>query len=178
MPGSTLHAGPGGSSMFDPDNMRFIVLLLFVQVSFSELPTLSLLLESPPSPITCLASGFYPNRATLFWTIDGDLLPDGEEPGEILPTVNQTFQMSVDLDVYSVAVEEWSRYKCVFVFKDGTSQSVNITLDKEVIKFTDSPNKMFPVGLVIGVIVGLLVIAIVFIGACKYKQRYSNRAHL
>ncbi|KAG7219351.1 hypothetical protein INR49_019111 [Caranx melampygus] len=39
---------------------------------------------------------FYPHRALLFWTKDGEELHEDVEQGEILPNHDGTFQMTVD----------------------------------------------------------------------------------
>ncbi|CAL1616438.1 unnamed protein product [Knipowitschia caucasica] len=79
-----------------------------------ELPLVSFLQKSPSAPVTCHATGFYPDKALLFWTIDGDELHDGVEFWEILPNNDDTFQMSTDIDLSSVPPEDWGRYQCVF----------------------------------------------------------------
>ncbi|XP_072288808.1 class I histocompatibility antigen, F10 alpha chain-like [Eucyclogobius newberryi] len=79
-----------------------------------ELPLVSFLQKSPSAPVTCHATGFYPDRAMLFWTKDGAELHKGVAPGEMLPNLDGTFQMSVDLDVSSVPPEDWGRYECMF----------------------------------------------------------------
>uniref|UniRef100_A0A8C6SEK9 MHC class I antigen n=1 Tax=Neogobius melanostomus TaxID=47308 RepID=A0A8C6SEK9_9GOBI len=62
-----------------------------------ELPEVWFLQKSSSSPVTCFASGFYPDRAVLFWTKDGEELL--EDWGEILPNHDGTFQTSVSLDL-------------------------------------------------------------------------------
>ncbi|XP_055080010.1 class I histocompatibility antigen, F10 alpha chain-like [Periophthalmus magnuspinnatus] len=79
-----------------------------------ELPLVSLLQKSSSAPVTCHATGFYPDRAMLFWTKDGDELLEDVELGEILPDRDGTFQTSVSLDLSSVPPEDWDRYHCAF----------------------------------------------------------------
>ncbi|XP_055017319.1 class I histocompatibility antigen, F10 alpha chain-like [Boleophthalmus pectinirostris] len=82
-----------------------------------ELPRVSFLQKTPSSPVTCHATGFYPDRAMLFWTKDGVELHEGVDPGEILPNHDGTFQMSVDLDMShlsSVPPEDWGHFECMF----------------------------------------------------------------
>ncbi|KAG7232266.1 hypothetical protein INR49_009319 [Caranx melampygus] len=50
-------------------------------------------------------TGFYPHRALMFWTKDGEELHEDVDQGEILPNHDGTFQMSVDLDVSSVKLK-------------------------------------------------------------------------
>uniref|UniRef100_A0A8C6U4I8 Ig-like domain-containing protein n=1 Tax=Neogobius melanostomus TaxID=47308 RepID=A0A8C6U4I8_9GOBI len=71
------------------------------------LPEVSLLQKSPSSPVTCHATGFYPNRAKLFWTKDGEELDDFSE---ILPNGDGTFQSFVDLDLSSVPAKDWDKF--------------------------------------------------------------------
>ncbi|XP_055079157.1 class I histocompatibility antigen, F10 alpha chain-like [Periophthalmus magnuspinnatus] len=79
-----------------------------------ELPLVSLLQKSSSALVTCHATGFYPDRAMLFWTKDGDGLLEDVELGEILPNRDGTFQTSVSLDLSSVPPEDWDRYHCAF----------------------------------------------------------------
>uniref|UniRef100_A0A8C4GHQ4 Ig-like domain-containing protein n=1 Tax=Dicentrarchus labrax TaxID=13489 RepID=A0A8C4GHQ4_DICLA len=95
-----------------------------------KLPSVSLLQKTPRSPVSCHATGFYPDRATLFWRKDGKELPI-EGRVEVLPNNDGTFQMSVD-QVPPVIPEDWGRYECVFKFGD---EDDNVSkLDKAVIR--------------------------------------------
>ncbi|XP_053189998.1 major histocompatibility complex class I-related gene protein-like [Scomber japonicus] len=80
----------------------------------TDLPSVSLLQKTPSSPVSCFATGFYPNRAEMFWRKDGEKLHEDVELGEILPNHDGSFQMSVDLNLSSVTPEDWRRYECVF----------------------------------------------------------------
>ncbi|OON92914.1 MAG: hypothetical protein ATN32_09240 [Candidatus Epulonipiscium fishelsonii] len=92
-----------------------------------------LLQQTPSSPVRCFASGFYPERAALFWRKDGDDLHEDVEHGEILPNTDGTFQMSVDLNISSVTPEDWRRYECVFQFS-GVKDDIVTKLDKTAIR--------------------------------------------
>uniref|UniRef100_A0AAZ1WX94 Ig-like domain-containing protein n=1 Tax=Oreochromis aureus TaxID=47969 RepID=A0AAZ1WX94_OREAU len=81
-------------------------------------PSVSLLQKSPSSPISCHATGFFPNVAEMFWRKDGEELHEDVHKGEILPNNDETFQMSVDLKLSSVKPEDWERYDCVFQFSE------------------------------------------------------------
>ncbi|KAI3358154.1 hypothetical protein L3Q82_003151 [Scortum barcoo] len=76
---------------------------------YGYLPSVSLLQKSPSSPVSCHATGFYPDRATLIWRKDGEELHEDVDHGEILPNHDGSFQMSVDLKLSSVTPEDWSR---------------------------------------------------------------------
>uniref|UniRef100_H3C1Q0 Ig-like domain-containing protein n=1 Tax=Tetraodon nigroviridis TaxID=99883 RepID=H3C1Q0_TETNG len=84
--------------------------------------------KEPSSPVTCVATGFYPGGATLSWRRGEEELHEEVEPGEILPNPDGTFQMSAALDLSSVPPEDWSSYKCVFQLSGG--QEVPTSLDK------------------------------------------------
>uniref|UniRef100_A0A8P4KSH1 Ig-like domain-containing protein n=1 Tax=Dicentrarchus labrax TaxID=13489 RepID=A0A8P4KSH1_DICLA len=75
----------------------------------TELPSVSLLQKTPSSPVSCHATGFYPDSATLFWRKDGEEIHEDVDYGEILPNHDGSFQMSVDLNLSSVTPEDWRR---------------------------------------------------------------------
>ncbi|XP_067334759.1 major histocompatibility complex class I-related gene protein-like [Channa argus] len=99
----------------------------------TDLPSVSLLQKSPSSPVSCHATGFYPDRATMYWRKDGQELHEDVDHGEILPNHDGTFQMRVDLNISSVKPEDWRRYDCVFQLS-GVRNSPVIKLDKAVIR--------------------------------------------
>ncbi|KAJ8000117.1 hypothetical protein DPEC_G00201520 [Dallia pectoralis] len=75
-------------------------------------PSVSLLQKTPYSPVTCHASGFYPNRVMVTWKKNGQECHEDVEIGEALPNNDGTFQKSVQL---TVKPEEWKnhKYQCV-----------------------------------------------------------------
>ncbi|XP_061877701.1 class I histocompatibility antigen, F10 alpha chain-like [Entelurus aequoreus] len=79
----------------------------------TELPEVFLLQKTPSSPVTCMATGFYPDLADLFWRKDGEQMLEDVEHGELLPNHDGTFQMSVELKV-EVTAEVEGKYECVF----------------------------------------------------------------
>ncbi|XP_029943697.1 class I histocompatibility antigen, F10 alpha chain-like [Salarias fasciatus] len=97
-----------------------------------DLPSVSLLQKTPSSPLTCHATGFYPDRADLFWKKDEEELHEDVVKGEILPNHDGSFQMSVDLDLSALKDEDWGRYSCVFHLAGG--QEVSKRLDKRDIR--------------------------------------------
>uniref|UniRef100_A0A8C9XBF2 Ig-like domain-containing protein n=1 Tax=Sander lucioperca TaxID=283035 RepID=A0A8C9XBF2_SANLU len=99
----------------------------------TDLPSVSLLQKSPSSPVSCHATGFYPDRAMMFWRKDGEELHEDVDLGEILPNHDGSFQMSVDLDLSSVPAEDWRRYDCVFQLS-GMKDDIFTKLDKAVIR--------------------------------------------
>ncbi|KAM8766195.1 major histocompatibility complex class I-related gene protein-like [Acanthopagrus schlegelii] len=99
----------------------------------TELPSVSLLQKTPSSPVSCLATGFYPHRASLVWRKDGEELHEEVDHGEILPNHDGTFQMSVDLDLSSVTPEDWTRYDCVFQLS-GVKEEIITRLEEDRIR--------------------------------------------
>ncbi|XP_038158862.1 H-2 class I histocompatibility antigen, Q9 alpha chain-like [Cyprinodon tularosa] len=134
----------------------------------TDLPSISILQKSSSSPISCFATGFYPNRAEMFWRKDGAEIHDGVEKGEILPNNDGTFQMNVDLNLPSSV--DWTRYECVFQLS-GVNRDVIAPLDKTKIR----TNEGLPIGIIIGVVIAaLLVLVAIIAGAVWWKKRDNN----
>ncbi|XP_036001707.1 major histocompatibility complex class I-related gene protein-like [Fundulus heteroclitus] len=136
----------------------------------TDLPSVSFLQKSFSSPVSCHATGFYPNRAEMFWRKDGEEVHDGVVKGEILPNNDGTFQMSVDINLSSVAPEDWSKYECVFQLS-GVKEEIH-RLEKTRIRSNESNIMMIiPVAAVVAPIVVLCVLGgIVFIYYQKKNQ--------
>ncbi|XP_061753268.1 class I histocompatibility antigen, F10 alpha chain-like [Nerophis ophidion] len=79
----------------------------------TELPKVFLFQKTPSSPVSCMATGFYPDAADLFWRKDGEQIFEDVEHGEILPNHDGTFQLSVHLKV-EVTADVEGKYECVF----------------------------------------------------------------
>uniref|UniRef100_I3JYK5 Class I histocompatibility antigen, F10 alpha chain n=1 Tax=Oreochromis niloticus TaxID=8128 RepID=I3JYK5_ORENI len=149
------------------------------------LPSVSLLQKTPSSPVTCHATGFYPDRAEMMWKKDGEEIHEGVEIGEILTNNDGTFQMSVNLDLRSVPAEDWRRYDCVFQFS-GINENVTTTLDKTAIRTneasTEVPNITIgpsssptAVPISVPIVTAALVLAVVaLIGFIIYKKKTAN----
>ncbi|XP_067334486.1 major histocompatibility complex class I-related gene protein-like isoform X2 [Channa argus] len=136
-------------------------------------PSVSLLQKSPSSPVSCHATGFYPDRATMFWRKDGEKLHEDVDHGEILPNHDGTFQMRVDLNISSIKPEDWRRYDCVFNLS-GVDDIV-IKLDKAVIRTNWVPPSQVPVGAVVGVVVGLMLLSVCITGLFIWWKNNNNR---
>ncbi|XP_036001709.1 major histocompatibility complex class I-related gene protein isoform X2 [Fundulus heteroclitus] len=138
----------------------------------TDLPSVSFLKKSCCSPVSCHATGFYPNRAEMFWRKDGEEVHDGVVKGEILPNNDGTFQMSVDIDLSSVAPEDWNKYECVFQFS-GVKEDIVHRLEKPRIQYNESNPNMFII-LVDVAILGLLGLVCVT-GFCLHNNKNTKR---
>nr|APD68792.1 MHC class I alpha antigen [Trachinotus ovatus] len=126
-----------------------------------ELPSVSLLQKSPSSPVSCHATGFYPDRALMLWRKDGEDLHEDMDQGEILPNHDGSFQMRVDLKLSSVKPEDWGRYDCVFQLS-GVKEDIIMKLDKAVIRTNETSTPL------IAIIIAAVVILAVIIGGVGF----------
>ncbi|XP_068196025.1 major histocompatibility complex class I-related gene protein-like isoform X1 [Antennarius striatus] len=144
-----------------------------------ELPSVFLLQKTPSSPVSCFATGFYPDRAALFWRRDGEELHEEVDHGEILPNHDGTFQTSVDLNLSSVAPEDWRRYDCVFQL-EGVEDDLVTRLDKGKIwtNWEEPTDVTPPTTTIIIIIIAVVVLALVVMAAIGFKlsrQRTAKR---
>ncbi|KAI3358167.1 hypothetical protein L3Q82_003168 [Scortum barcoo] len=139
-----------------------------------DLPSVSLLQKSPSSPVSCHATGFYPDRATLIWRKDGEELHEDVDHGEILPNHDGSFQMNVDLKLSSVTPEDWSRYDCVFHLS-GVKDDIVTKLDKAEIRtnWEKSSDLTFPIVAAVVVLVLVLIAAAGFTVNKRQKVKHS-----
>ncbi|XP_062292059.1 major histocompatibility complex class I-related gene protein-like [Scomber scombrus] len=148
----------------------------------TELPSVSLLQKTPSSPVSCFATGFYPDRAEIFWRKDGEELHEDVELGEILPNHDGSFQMSVELDLSSVTPEDWRRYECVFHLS-GVKDNIITKLDKTAIQTNwsktgdgrDGGSSGFPLVAVIGGVVVLLLLVVGITGYFLWKKNKKGK---
>ncbi|KAL7386581.1 hypothetical protein ABVT39_010509 [Epinephelus coioides] len=134
-----------------------------------DLPSVSLLQKSPSSPVSCHATGFYPNRAMMFWRKDGEEIHENVDHGEILPNHDGSFQMSSDLNISSVPPEDWEKYECVFQLS-GVKEVIITKLDKVVIRTIREK----PTDVTVPIIAAVVVLALVLIAVIGYVI-YKNR---
>ncbi|XP_059181361.1 class I histocompatibility antigen, F10 alpha chain-like [Centropristis striata] len=137
-----------------------------------DLPSVSLLQKTPSSPVSCHATGFYPEAAMMFWRKDGEELHEDMELGEILPNHDGSFQMSVDLDISSVKPEDWTRYECVFQFS-GVKDNIVTRLEEVKIRTNREKPTDMTVPIIAAVVVPALVLVV--IGVLIYKWKKGKR---
>ncbi|XP_036001699.1 H-2 class I histocompatibility antigen, K-D alpha chain isoform X2 [Fundulus heteroclitus] len=137
----------------------------------TDLPSVSFLQKSSSSPVSCHATGFYPNRAEMFWRKDGEEVHGGVVKGEILPNNDGTFQMSVDIDLSSVVTRDWNKYECVFQLS-GVNEEIVHRLERTRIR----SNEYSPLNMIIPVVVALAVLCLIgVIGFIIYKKKNAKR---
>ncbi|XP_061903434.1 major histocompatibility complex class I-related gene protein-like isoform X2 [Entelurus aequoreus] len=141
------------------------------------LPRVSLLQKTPSSPVTCHATGFYPEGAEMFWRRAGEEVQQKlVEPWETLHNPDGTFQKSVTLNVSSIPDGEWEEYECVFKL-EGADDAMVTKLDKAVImtNFLDpGPPRSFSAA-VAGIVVVLIILVAFAIILYRILRRQHNR---
>ncbi|XP_074543359.1 major histocompatibility complex class I-related protein 1-like [Halichoeres trimaculatus] len=137
----------------------------------TDLPSVSLLQKSPSSPVSCFATGFFPDRAVIFWRKDGEELFKNQR--DLLPNHDGSFQMSVDLDISLVKTEDWRRYECVFQLS-GVKEDIVTKLEKTAIRSNHVSGSGFPTGRVTGVIVGLLLLSVCMAGLFIWRKNNNG----
>uniref|UniRef100_A0A3Q3FU39 Ig-like domain-containing protein n=1 Tax=Labrus bergylta TaxID=56723 RepID=A0A3Q3FU39_9LABR len=156
--------------------------LICLPVCPPDLPTVSLLRKTPSSRVTCHATGFYPNRAMMFWRKDGEELHEDVDNGEILPNHDGSFQISADLQLPS---DDWGKYDCVFQLS-GVKEDIVTKLDKREIKTNygktsmrmNPMNTVIPIIPIIAIIAALVLLGLAVIGYKKYRGRKCKRHKL
>ncbi|XP_074542452.1 major histocompatibility complex class I-related protein 1-like [Halichoeres trimaculatus] len=157
-------------------SMCLVFLEKYVQYAGSflqrtDLPTVSLLQKSPSSPVSCFATGFFPDRAVMFWRKDGEELFKNQR--DLLPNHDGSFQMSVDLNISLVKTEDWRRYECVFQLS-GVKEDIVTKLEKTAIRSNHVSGSGFPTGRVTGVIVGLLLLSVCIAGLFIWRKNNNG----
>ncbi|XP_077371858.1 major histocompatibility complex class I-related protein 1-like isoform X2 [Festucalex cinctus] len=139
-------------------------------------PLVSLLQTRPSAPVTCHATGFYPDKVDMFWTLDSEQLHEHVVHGQLLRNHDGTFQLSVLLDVDAVSPADWHRYACVFRLA-GLAENIITTLDAAEIQ----TNYVEPVGhtsiIAAAVVVIAAIVLSVVMGILVYRKRQRQRLH-
>ncbi|KAM4619023.1 major histocompatibility complex class I-related gene protein-like isoform 1-T1 [Polymixia lowei] len=138
-------------------------------------PSVSLLQKSPSSPVTCHATGFYPDRVKVFWRRDGEELHEHVDHGELLTNQDGTFQMSVHLNLSSVTPDDWKRFDCV-VQLSGVKDDIITKLDQSVIRTNWKRDLTVPIITII-IIISVFILSVIItvvIGVRMYKKKKAN----
>ncbi|XP_053722765.1 H-2 class I histocompatibility antigen, Q9 alpha chain-like [Synchiropus splendidus] len=139
----------------------------------TELPSVSLLQKTPSSPIVCHATGFYPPRAKLFWTKDGEELHRGVTIEEVLPNPDGTYQMRAQLKLPDPS-EDWERFTCVFHL-EGVEEALLTKLDKEAILTNGKPEDQ-TVPIVVSVAAVLIIFTVIGLYYCSLASVGTDRS--
>ncbi|XP_075887524.1 zinc-alpha-2-glycoprotein-like [Nelusetta ayraudi] len=136
--------------------------------------SVSLLQRTPSSPVSCHVTDFYPDKAEMFWRRDGQEVHEDVQYWEILPNHDDTFQMTVELNISLIKPEDWRRYECVFHLS-GVKEEIVTRLDRANIITNWVPPSAFPVVTVVAVVVpGLLLLALCISGLYLWRRKYSG----
>nr|XP_061825229.1 class I histocompatibility antigen, F10 alpha chain-like [Nerophis lumbriciformis] len=141
----------------------------------TELPEVFLLQKTPSSPVTCMATGFYPDLADLFWRKDGEQIFEDVEHGELLPNHDGTFQMSVELKV-EVTAEVEGKYECVFQLS-GVKEDLVTKLERRSILSNASHEDNWSVALAATaavVAVAAVLAAIIIVMVRRHRNRQAQ----
>ncbi|KAL7389703.1 hypothetical protein ABVT39_008301 [Epinephelus coioides] len=134
-------------------------------------PSVFLLQKTPSSPVSCHATGFFPDRAMMLWRKDGEEIHEDVEHGEILPNHDGTFQMSVDLNLSSVTREDWWRYDCVFHLSD-VKDNIITRLDEAVIR----TNRERPSNMTVPIVAAMVALAVFLVAAFGFMAYKTKKA--
>ncbi|XP_061749094.1 major histocompatibility complex class I-related gene protein-like isoform X2 [Nerophis ophidion] len=140
----------------------------------TELPKVFLLQKTPSSPVTCMATGFYPDRADLFWRKDDEQIFEDVEHGELLPNHDGTFQLSVELKV-EVTAEVEGKYECVFQLS-GVKEDLVTKLERRSILSNASHKGNVSVTATLAVLAVVLLLVAPIIIIFIIKRRPSRQA--
>uniref|UniRef100_A0A3P9NA57 Ig-like domain-containing protein n=1 Tax=Poecilia reticulata TaxID=8081 RepID=A0A3P9NA57_POERE len=137
----------------------------------TDLPSVSFLQKNSSSPVCCHATGFYPNRAEMFWRKDGEEIHDGVEKEEILPNNDGTFQMRIYVNLSFVPSDDWAKYECVFRFS-GFKENVVTRLDRRKIRTMKVNSTTSHITGIVVMIVALVIAVTAFL--CLRKKKVTQ----
>ncbi|XP_035990228.1 major histocompatibility complex class I-related gene protein-like [Fundulus heteroclitus] len=153
-----------------PMHLKLFAIYGKAYLSRKVLPSVFLLQKTPSSPVTCHSTGFFPEKANLFWRKDGEKIREGVEHGGILPNHDGSFQMSVELKVISIPPEDWGRYECVFELS-GVQNYVVTKLDQDTIRSNNAKSSLTTTAIAVIATMGcFIVIIIVALGSISFKK--------
>ncbi|KAG9333704.1 hypothetical protein JZ751_010694 [Albula glossodonta] len=128
-------------------------------------PEVFLFQKDSSSPVVCHATGFFPHGIIVTWQRDGEEVQESVEQGETLPNEDGTFQITSYL---TVKLEDTHTYTCTVQHK---SLEQDIVRTRGLSPGGDSDSSAPPMGIIIGCVVEVLIIALAVIGVVMWKKR-------
>ncbi|KAG9330193.1 hypothetical protein JZ751_026110 [Albula glossodonta] len=117
------------------------------------------------SPVVCHATGFFPRGIMVTWQRDGEEVQEDVELGMTQPNGDGNFQITSRL---TVKPEDTHTYTCTVQHK---------SLENDIIKPYIPDSSGPPMGIIIGCVVGVLVVALAVIGvvgrSCRRKITHT-----
>ncbi|KAG7457578.1 hypothetical protein MATL_G00228670 [Megalops atlanticus] len=132
-------------------------------------PEVSLLQRDPSSPVTCLATGFFPKGIVVSWEKDGEDLHEDVELLETVPNEDGTFQTRSRLTVSPADLKK-HKFTCIVD---------HISLERKIIKpvteedIKTNQERLPLVAVIVGVVVAVLFF--LFISAVAGVMLWRNR---
>ncbi|XP_053722761.1 major histocompatibility complex class I-related gene protein-like isoform X2 [Synchiropus splendidus] len=138
-----------------------------------ELPSVSLLQKTPSSPIVCHATWFYPPKAKLFWTKDGEELRKDVDIGEVLPNPDGTLHKMAELKL-SDPPEACEKFSCVFQLEGKNVLLTNLDEDLSILPKCEPKDWTVPIVVSVAAVVRLVTVAAAIIGVIKRRRAVTN----
>ncbi|XP_036411228.1 major histocompatibility complex class I-related gene protein-like [Megalops cyprinoides] len=133
-------------------------------------PEVSLLRRDPSSPVTCLATGFFPKGIVVSWQKDGEDLHEDVELLETVPNEDGTFQTRSRLTVSPADLKE-HKFTCIVDHSSLEKMIIKPVTDRDI-KSNQYPENSLPVGIIIAVVLAVLLVAIAaFAWYWKFRMR-------
>ncbi|XP_064204452.1 class I histocompatibility antigen, F10 alpha chain-like isoform X3 [Anguilla rostrata] len=136
-------------------------------------PEVSLLQKDSSSPVvTCHLTGFYPRDIMVTWQRNGEDLDVDVELGGTVPNEDGTFQTRSHL---RVKPEDWKsqNYTCTVQHK-SLKQDIILPVREENIKRNTDIKSDPLMGVIIGCVLAVLILANALIGVVIWKKRNSD----
>lgn len=136
-------------------------------------PQVSLLQRDSSSPVTCHATGFFPEQVAISWLKNGQEHDEDVDLGVPLPNEDGTFQK---MSTLTVTPDEWKKnqYSCVVEHKGKTIRKI---LSENEIR-TNTENSV-PIAIIVGAVAAVFLLAAISVVAYLiYQKKKGENIHL